>query len=137
MENRGYGTVTGLSKKAEVNLLPKQFHVYAKAKPMIEKHKYVRSKTLLKNVSELECQHCGSPYMVQAAHTNWGHGKGRGIKADDNRIAALCLKCHYAVDQGKDLSREERQEMWEKAHKRTVETLVDRGLWPKNVPLPQ
>ena len=90
LENRGYGTVTGLSKK-EVNLLPKLFHVYSR--PMIEKHKYVRSKALLKAVSELECQHCGSPYMVQAAHTNWGHGKGRGIKADDNMTAALCMKC--------------------------------------------
>ena len=75
--------------------------------------------------------------MVQAAHTNWGHGKGRGIKADDNRIAALCLKCHYEVDQGKNLSREERQEMWEAAHKRTVEALVEQGKWPKGVPIPQ
>ena len=75
--------------------------------------------------------------MVQAAHTNWGHGKGRGIKADDNRIAALCLKCHYEVDQGKNLSREERQEMWGKAHKRTVETLIAQDRWPKDVPIPQ
>ena len=75
--------------------------------------------------------------MVQAAHTNWGHGKGRGIKSDDNRIAALCLKCHYEVDQGKNLSREERQEMWEKAHKRTVETLIAQDRWPKDVPIPQ
>lgn len=52
-------------------------------------------------------------------------------------IAALCLKCHYEVDQGKNLSREERQDLWEKAHKRTVETLIAQGVWPKDVPIPQ
>lgn len=103
----------------------------------IPKHQYVRSKALLKAVSSLDCQHCGSPYMVQAAHTNWGHGKGRGIKADDNMTAALCLKCHYEIDQGKNLSREERQELWEKAHKRTVQTLIVQNSWPDGVPVPE
>ena len=74
--------------------------------------------------------------MVQAAHTNWGFGKGRGIKADDNKIAALCLTCHYEIDQGSKLSKVERQEMWEKAHIKTVQTLINKGEWPENVPLP-
>lgn len=104
---------------------------------MRQKHQYVRSKVLLKTVASLDCQSCDSPYMVQAAHTNWGHGKGRGIKADDNMVAALCLKCHYEVDQGKNLSREERQALWLGAHKRTVQTLISRGLWPDGVPLPE
>lgn len=103
----------------------------------IPKHQYVRSKALLKAVASLDCQHCGSPYMVQAAHTNWGHGKGRGIKADDNMTAALCLKCHYEIDQGKNLSREERQELWEKAHRRTVQTLIAQNSWPDGVPMPE
>jgi hypothetical protein len=68
--------------------------------------------------------------MVQAAHTNWGGGKGRGIKADDNLVAALCLKCHFEVDQGKDLTKDERQLMWYLAHNLTVEKLCERGLWP-------
>jgi hypothetical protein len=76
------------------------------------KHQYVRSKKLLKLVAGLDCQACGSGNMVQAAHTNWGGGKGRGVKADDNLVAALCLKCHYEIDQGKELSKEERQEKW-------------------------
>ena len=104
---------------------------------VIPKHNYVRSKALLKAVAGLDCQNCESPYMVQAAHTNWGHGKGRGIKADDNMVAALCLKCHYAVDQGKDLSREERQRLWERAHKRTVQTLIAQDAWPDGVPVPE
>jgi hypothetical protein len=72
--------------------------------------------------------------MVQAAHTNWGGGKGRGIKADDNLVAALCLKCHYQIDQGAKLSKEERMQMWQKAHARTVNSL--RFVWPVDIPLP-
>ena len=84
----------------------------------------------------LDCQACGSGQMVQAAHTNWGGGKGRGIKADDNLVAALCLKCHFEVDQGKDLTKDERQLMWYLAHNLTVEKLCERGLWPADVPVP-
>ena len=100
------------------------------------KHDYVRSQKLLKLVASLDCQNCGSGNMVQAAHTNWGSGKGRGIKADDNQVAALCLNCHYEVDQGKNLTKEERQDLWQRAHKRTIQTLIEQGRWPSNVPLP-
>jgi hypothetical protein len=103
---------------------------------MFQKHSYIRSKKLLKLVAGLDCQACGSGQMVQAAHTNWGGGKGRGVKADDNLVAALCLKCHYEIDQGKDMSKEERQEMWEQAHIATVKKLYIQGLWPVDVPIP-
>ena len=98
------------------------------------KHKYIRSKKLLKLVAGLDCQACGSGEMVQAAHTNWGGGKGRGIKADDNLVAALCLRCHYEIDQGSKLSKEERMEKWLKAHSKTVNAL--RPVWPVDIPLP-
>jgi hypothetical protein len=71
---------------------------------------------------------------VQAAHTNWGGGKGRGIKADDNLVAALCLKCHYKIDQSAHLSKDERKEMWLKAHIATIKALGDK--WPTEVPIP-
>ena len=90
---------------------------------MFPKHQYVRNKALLKRVAQLDCQHCGSGEMVQAAHSNWGGGKGRGIKADDNLVAALCLKCHWEIDQGVKLTKLERQEMWQKAHQRTMRAL--------------
>jgi hypothetical protein len=90
---------------------------------MFPKHVYVRDKALLKRVAQLDCQHCGSGEMVQAAHSNWGGGKGRGIKADDNLVAALCLKCHWEIDQGVKLTKLERQEMWQKAHQRTMRAL--------------
>lgn len=102
---------------------------------MIPKHEYIRSKKLLKKVAELDCQHCGA-YPTQAAHSNWGGGKGKGIKCDDNLVAALCLKCHYEIDQGKNLSKTERQEMWRKAHIKTVQVLVDSGNWVDGVPIP-
>lgn len=100
------------------------------------KHQYVRSQKLLKLVAGLACQNCGIDNGVQAAHTNWGGGKGRGIKADDNLVAALCLKCHYEIDQGAHLSKNERQEMWSKAHQKTVDELVNNNQWPKDVPIP-
>jgi hypothetical protein len=103
---------------------------------MFQKHNYVRSKKLLKLVAGLDCQACGSGNMVQAAHTNWGGGKGRGVKADDNLVAALCLKCHYEIDQGKDLSKEERRLMWFLAHHLTVTKLLNQGNWPVDVPIP-
>jgi len=84
----------------------------------------------------LACQNCGIDNRVQAAHTNWGGGKGRGIKADDNLVAALCQKCHYEIDQGAHLTKDERQEMWAKAHQRTVDELVNNNQWPKDVPIP-
>lgn len=112
------------------------FWLLAYLENMIPKHTYVRSKRLLQAVSSLDCQNCGKGHMVQAAHSNWGGGKGRGIKADDNLVAALCLACHYEIDQGHRLSRQERQDLWLNAHKKTVETLIRTRQWPKEVPLP-
>jgi hypothetical protein len=104
---------------------------------MIPKHNYVRSKKLLKLVASLDCQHCGSGHMVQAAHSNMAqHGKGRGIKASDEYTAALCLKCHYEIDQGAKFSREARQTAWMAAHIATVRKLVDSGQWPVDIPIP-
>lgn len=102
------------------------------------KHNYVRSKTLLRNAREIPCQHCGADDgTVVAAHTNHGGGKGRSIKADDNLIASLCFRCHSALDQGATMSKAERQEMWEAAHKKTVAKLTQLGLWPAYVPIPE
>lgn len=98
------------------------------------KTQYVRSKKLLKLVASLNCQWCGSGQQVQAAHSNWGGGKGRGIKASDNEIAALCQTCHFSIDQGKDLSREERKNRWEQAHLKTLQSLATAGLWPQEIP---
>ena len=89
-----------------------------------------RNKKLLELVRQSPCQHCGvSDGTVVAAHSNQlRDGKGRGIKAHDYRIAALCYRCHADLDQGASLSREERVNMWEEAHRKTVGWLFENDL---------
>ena len=102
------------------------------------KHQYVRSKELLENARKIPCQCCGADDgTVVAAHTNWGSGKGRGIKADDNMIASLCFVCHSELDQGSKRSKAERMALWFDAHCMTVQVLTIQGLWPKDVPYPK
>jgi hypothetical protein len=69
-----------------------------------------RNPKLLKAVASLPCQECGKE-GTQAAHANWSwSGKGMGIKAHDMYVAALCPECHYALDQGKDMQKWERED---------------------------
>jgi hypothetical protein len=88
-----------------------------------------RNKTLLEIVRDIPCQHCEiADGTVVAAHSNQlRDGKGRGIKSNDYRIAALCYACHMELDQGKNLSKQERVEMWEEAHRKTIGLLFDNG----------
>src|SRR5579871_883711 len=63
------------------------------------KRQYVRSRKLLDACGKLErCTFPGCQARdgtLVACHSNWEiHGKGKGIKADDNRIAAGCARCH-------------------------------------------
>ena len=51
-----------------------------------------------------------------------------------NEIAALCFWCHYEIDQGKELSKEERKNRWEQAHLKTLQSLATAGLWPEEIP---
>ena len=89
-----------------------------------------RNQKLLEAVRDLPCQHCGiEDGTVVAAHSNQlRDGKGRSIKAHDYRIAAMCFKCHFEIDQGAKMSREERLNAWEEAHRRTVGLLFERGI---------
>jgi hypothetical protein len=65
---------------------------------------------------------------VVAAHSNQlRDGKGRGIKSQDFRIAALCYKCHMTLDQGSLMNKEERIELWEDAHRKTIGWLFENG----------
>ncbi len=101
------------------------------------KFPYFRSTKHLRNVASLPCQWCGIDDGCQAAHSNMAqHGKGRGIKASDEYTAALCQTCHSQLDQGNKLSKQERQDMWTEAHKRTYNKLKVLGLWPPEVPMP-
>lgn len=104
----------------------------------LPKFEYVRSPALLKACRELPCQHCGKQDgTVVAAHSNQAkHGKGRGIKASDVFVAALCCNCHTVLDQSPVGNRQWRVRMWSAAWIKTVAALVACGLWPDDVPIP-
>ena len=89
-----------------------------------------RNKKLLEAVREIPCQHCGSQNgTVVAAHSNQlRDGKGKALKAHDFRIAALCFTCHSDLDQGSKMSKQERIEMWEEAHRKTIGELFMREI---------
>ena len=86
-----------------------------------------RNKKLLEIVRESPCQCCGKKDgTIVAAHSNQQRdGKGTSIKAHDYRIAALCYRCHHELDAGIKLTKEQRQEMFEDAHRRTIGWLFD------------
>ena len=89
-----------------------------------------RNKKLLEVVRQSPCQHCGVENgTVVAAHSNQlRDGKGRGLRAHDYRIAALCFTCHSDLDQGSSMTKDERREMWEQAHRKTIGWLFENDL---------
>ena len=87
-----------------------------------------RNEKLRRAVATLPCQICGK-HGTQASHSNQlRDGKGTGIKAHDYRIAALCPECHTMIDQGKYLTKEERHDKWNEAHRKTIGALFENGL---------
>jgi hypothetical protein len=90
------------------------------------KQKTFRSRKWLAVVGCLEqCVLCGA-YGTQVAHRN--EGKGCGLKCDDSLTAALCITCHHEIDNGKNLTREERRALMNKAIVETLKILSRRGL---------
>ena len=101
------------------------------------KQVYVRSKSLLEACRKIACQHCGvDDGTVCAAHSNWGMGKGKSVKASDVFVASLCHDCHMALDQGRLTTKTQRQLAWWSAHCHTIRELVERSLWPKGIQVP-
>lgn len=62
---------------------------------------------------------------VVAAHRN--ETKGIGIKVSDAWVAFICGECHSIVDNGKDLTREERRTEWFRAYANTMKWLLESG----------
>jgi len=86
-----------------------------------------RNKKLLEACRDLPCMNCGAnDGTVCAAHRN--QGKGMGLKNSDALVAALCHKCHFELDNGKDLSKEDRRYMWDQAYIRTVQTMIENNI---------
>ena len=104
---------------------------------MIPKTNYIRSNKLMQAYRKIPCQHCGiDDGTVCGAHSNQSkHGKGRGIKASDVFCASLCHSCHMEVDQGRSMTRADREFVWNEAHRRTVSELMRLDLWPVGIPM--
>lgn len=106
----------------------------------VPKFVYVRDERLRDMCRAMACQHCGragDDAGVTWAHSNQGiHGHGRGVKASDQFVAAMCWVCHRELDQGKAWPKEEKVRIWGDAHRLTVERAVALALWPAGVPLP-
>ena len=83
-----------------------------------------RSEPLRRYVASMACVHCGA-IDVQAAHRN--QSKGLGLKVSDGLIAALCVREHTRIDQGKDLSRGERRDLMDFYIVRTFKRAEMRG----------
>lgn len=88
-----------------------------------------RNKSLLEAVRRIPCQSCGSEDgTVAAAHSNQlRDGKGKGIKAHDWAIAAMCHTCHMELDQGKDWTKAEKRDRFDEAHRKTIGKLFELG----------
>jgi hypothetical protein len=93
---------------------------------MFDKPTTYRSPKWLQAVRDIgRCVLCGSTEGIQAAHRN--KGKGMGIKTDDCATACLCHKCHFEIDNGKDLSKQERHALMDDAIIKTITELAKKG----------
>ena len=70
-----------------------------------------RSKKLLDLARGQSCVMCNcSDGTIVSAHSNLlEHGKGMGTKAHDGMIAWLCMRCHSGLDQGSQMSKEQKR----------------------------
>lgn len=93
---------------------------------MFLKESPYRSEKWLRAVASLHCMRCFREGMTQAAHRN--QGKGMGTKVDDCWTAALCVDCHREIDQGKNMTRDERREALDTAILMTLRELARKGL---------
>lgn len=82
----------------------------------------------------MRCEHGNYGQVVMAHSNQLRDGKGKGIKAHDYRVAALCCACHMEIDQGSSMSREQRVEAWEEAHRKTIAWLFESGILTVHLP---
>ncbi len=92
-----------------------------------------RNEKLLAAVRLLNCVHCGIAGRTQAAHSNQlRFGKGRGLKASDAAIMALCgpdfgkCGCHAELDQG-SMTKQQRYDFEYEHIALTLIALIENG----------
>src|SRR5688500_15587176 len=91
-----------------------------------------RDRNLLNLAYELDCTlrlPCCEGGRGEPCHSNQArHGKGGAMKAHDNFFASGCRSCHRELDQGKTMTKDERREVWQRAHELTMLQLWQLGL---------
>lgn len=92
-----------------------------------------RNQKLLKLARNKPCAHCSrDDGTTVAAHANWYEfGYGMGIKSHDCFIAWLCHGCHAELDQGGTMTKQEKRDMWQLAHIKTMVDLFEHHLTVK------
>lgn len=75
------------------------------------------------------CVRCGA-WGVQVAHRN--EGKGMGQKTAPYETAALCPECHHRIDNGKEMTHEERRAEFNAAEVETHRRLFAAGVFILN-----
>ena len=110
-----HGSATAAVKREVVRM-------EAPIRPQPKDVRYI-SEQWRRHVAGLPCVHCGG--ASQAAHRNLG--KGLGLKTDDCLCAALCPPEHARIDQGRDLTRDERRAIMDRYIVLTLQALVKAG----------
>ena len=93
---------------------------------------YFRSRKLLDACRDITCTwplpHA-CDFTSEAAHSNQlRDGKGKGLKAPDYAVAAICHTAHMECDRGATLTKQERREAWDEAHRKTLHELIMMGV---------
>lgn len=87
----------------------------------------MKIKKLRESANGAPCMSCGKmDGTVVAAHRN-EYG-GMGMKTTDVWVAYLCSECHFSLDNGKEMSREERRTFWLRAYANTVRYWFNQGI---------
>lgn len=93
-----------------------------------------RSKKLTDSARNQDCTICiygvcnKNPEATVWCHSNQTiHGKGMGIKAHDCFGAFGCSSCHAEIDQGRNLTRDEKLNYMDMARDRTLLKLWQQG----------
>ena len=88
-----------------------------------------RNRKILALAQDAPCMVCGVMNgTIVSAHSNQlRDGKGTGIKSHDYRVSYVCHIHHDMIDNGKELSREKRINLWEEAHRKTIAWLFNSG----------
>ncbi|MBC7074612.1 MAG: hypothetical protein H5T98_00790 [Syntrophomonadaceae bacterium] len=92
---------------------------------LLQRQTPYRNPKWLAAVRSIECCVLCGAYGTEAAHRD--EGKGMGQKTADCASAAICSTCHHEAGNGKNLSREERRAMMDKAIVLTLIELVNLG----------